>query len=59
MNCLNGAIVRAIAGKELIQALNRQSLDAVSCTPEEFLALLKSDAPRWAAAVKASGAKVQ
>ncbi len=56
---LNSAIVRAIASKELTEALNRQGLESLSSTPEEFLALLKSNAPRWAAAVRAAGVKVQ
>lgn len=56
---LNGEMVRALGSKELITSLERQGVDAASSTPEEFLARLKRDSVRWAAAVKVSGAKVQ
>jgi hypothetical protein len=52
-------LVGAIGTRELIEALGRQGLDARTNTPEEYAAMLKADAPSWAAAVKASGAKVQ
>jgi tripartite-type tricarboxylate transporter receptor subunit TctC len=56
---LHGELVKAIGSKDLVDALARQGLEALSSTPEEYSARLKADAPKWAAAVKASGAKVQ
>ncbi len=56
---LHGELVKAIGSKDLMAALERQGLVPATSTPEEFGAMLKRDAPRWAAAVKASGAKVE
>lgn len=59
VNRLHAEIVKAVASKDLAAALGRQGLEPKSSTPEEYVARLKTDAPKWAAAVKASGAKVQ
>ncbi len=56
---LHAEMAKALLSRELIDALDRQGVEAASSTPEEFLAKLKTDGARWAAAVKASGAKVQ
>jgi tripartite-type tricarboxylate transporter receptor subunit TctC len=56
---LHAEMVKAIASKELVDMLGRQGLEPLSNTPEEYAAMIKADAPKWAAAVKASGAKVQ
>jgi tripartite-type tricarboxylate transporter receptor subunit TctC len=56
---LHREVVKAISSRDLIEALERQGVDAAPSTPEEFLARLKTDAVRWATAVKVSGAKVQ
>ena len=34
-------------------------VDVVGNTPEEFAAIIRSDIPRWAEAVRLSGAKVE
>ncbi|OGA96535.1 MAG: hypothetical protein A3G27_17110 [Betaproteobacteria bacterium RIFCSPLOWO2_12_FULL_66_14] len=56
---LHAGMVNALSSRELIEALDRQGVDAAHSTPEEFLARLKTDGVRWAAVVKTSGAKVQ
>ena len=56
---LHAGMVKALSSRELIEALDRQGVDAAHSTPEEFLARLKTDGVRWAAVVKTSGAKVQ
>ena len=56
---LHAELVKAVGSKDLMNALARQGLEALSSTPEQYAARLKADAPKWAAAVKASGAKVQ
>ena len=56
---LHAGMVNALSSRELIEALDRQGVDAAHSTPEEFLARLKTDGVRWAAVVKTSGVKVQ
>jgi tripartite-type tricarboxylate transporter receptor subunit TctC len=40
------------------KVLTEQGVDLVGGTPEELRAYLHSEIPKWAAVVKASGAKV-
>ena len=56
---LHGEMVKAIGSKELTDMLGRQGLEPLTSTPEEYAAMIRTDAPKWAAAVKASGAKVE
>jgi tripartite-type tricarboxylate transporter receptor subunit TctC len=56
---LHGEVVKTISSRELIEALERQGVDAAHSTPEEFQERLRTDAIKWASAVKMSGAKVQ
>jgi tripartite-type tricarboxylate transporter receptor subunit TctC len=55
---LHRAAVAALRDAELRKALNDLGVDIVANTPEEFRAYIKSEIPKWAAIVKASGAKV-
>jgi tripartite-type tricarboxylate transporter receptor subunit TctC len=55
---LHRATVAALADVEVRKALNDLGVDIVSDTPEEFRAYITSEIPKWAAIVKASGAKV-
>jgi tripartite-type tricarboxylate transporter receptor subunit TctC len=55
---LHRATVAALADGEVRKALNDLGVDIVSDTPEEFRAYITSEIPKWAAIVKASGAKV-
>ena len=58
------ARINADANKVLANAefreryVNKQGLEAVGNTPEQFASLIKSDLERWATLVKASGAKI-
>ena len=56
---LHGEMVKAISTRELIETLERLGVVPAHSTPEEFLERLKTEAVRWATAVKMSGAKVQ
>jgi tripartite-type tricarboxylate transporter receptor subunit TctC len=55
---LNRAAVAALNDPEVRTALTDLGVDVVADTPEEFRAYIKSEIPKWAAIVKASGAKV-
>ncbi len=55
---LNRAAVAALNDAEVRKALTDLGVDVVANTPEEFRAYIKSEIPKWAAIVKASGAKV-
>ena len=55
---LHRAAVGALNDPEVRTALTDLGVDVVADTPEEFRAYIKSEIPKWAAIVKASGAKV-
>jgi tripartite-type tricarboxylate transporter receptor subunit TctC len=55
---LNRAAVAALNDAEVRKALTDLGVDVAADTPEEFRAYIKSEIPKWAAIVKASGAKV-
>jgi len=55
---LHRASVAALNDAEVRKALTDLGVDVVADTPEEFRAYIKSEIPKWAAIVKASGAKV-
>ena len=42
-----------------MQRMDGLGVDVVGNTPEEFAAIIRSDIPRWAEAVRLSGAKVE
>ncbi len=54
---LNAEIRKAAASAELNQALGTQGTSAVSNTPEEFTAFIRSEQARFAIIVKESGAR--
>ena len=56
---LNRAIVQALAQPETLKQLHDLGVEVGSSTPEEFAAYIKSEIPKWAAVVKASGAQVE
>jgi tripartite-type tricarboxylate transporter receptor subunit TctC len=56
---MNAELVRTMASKDIIDAIERLGLDITTTTPEEFGATIRRDWPKWSAAVKASGAKTQ
>jgi tripartite-type tricarboxylate transporter receptor subunit TctC len=55
---LHRAAVGALNDAEVRKALTDLGVDVVANSPEEFRAYIKSEIPKWAAIVKASGAKV-
>ena len=55
---LNAEIVAALGTPEMQEALAAQGAERIGDTPEEFAASLKAEIQKWAAVVKASGARV-
>lgn len=55
---LNSAIATVMALPEVKEQLTKQGAQAVSSTPEEFAAFIKTEIPHWAKVVKTSGARV-
>jgi tripartite-type tricarboxylate transporter receptor subunit TctC len=56
---LNRAMVQALAQPETLKQLHDLGVEVGSSTPEEFATYIKSEIPKWAAVVKASGAQVE
>ncbi len=55
---LNVEIVKALQMTDVKERLTSQGFESRTSTPEEFAAYIKSEMVKWAAIVKASGAKV-
>jgi tripartite-type tricarboxylate transporter receptor subunit TctC len=55
---LHRAAITALNDPDVRKALTELGVDVVANTPAEFRAYLKAEIPKWAAIVKASGAKV-
>jgi tripartite-type tricarboxylate transporter receptor subunit TctC len=55
---LHGELARILQLTEVRERLATAGYDAVSCTPEEFARLIRSDLAKWEKVVKASGARV-
>jgi len=56
---LNAELVKTVAQKDIIDAIEKLGLETITSTPEQFAATIRTDWPKWSAAVKASGAKAQ
>jgi tripartite-type tricarboxylate transporter receptor subunit TctC len=56
---LNRAVVQALQEPQTLQPLHDLGVEVDSSTPEAFAAYIKSEIPKWAAVVKASGAQVE
>jgi len=56
---LNRAAVAALTDPEGRKALTELGVDVVGSTPEELRDYIKSEIPKWATIVKASGAKME
>jgi tripartite-type tricarboxylate transporter receptor subunit TctC len=56
---LHAAVGRAMADAGMKRQLAALGIEPASSTPEEFAALIRSEIPKWARIVKASGAKVE
>jgi tripartite-type tricarboxylate transporter receptor subunit TctC len=55
---LNAEVTGLLKG-ELRKSLEEQALTVIANTPEEFGAFLRAETTKWAAVVKASGARIQ
>jgi tripartite-type tricarboxylate transporter receptor subunit TctC len=58
VDTLNRAFVATLNDPGVRKALTDLGVDVASSTPEEFRAYIKSEIPKWAKIVQASGAKV-
>jgi tripartite-type tricarboxylate transporter receptor subunit TctC len=56
---VNAAINAGLASPEIKAAFAKFSAEAKTLSPQEFAAFIADEAPKWAALVKASGAKVE
>ncbi len=56
---LHRAVIAALDDAEVRQPLAELGVDVAGDTPEEFSAYIKSEIPKWAAVIKASGANAQ
>jgi len=54
---LNRELAKALASPDLTEHLRMEGAEPTGGTPEQFRAFLKEDIERWAAVVRASGAK--
>ena len=55
---LSRALAAALGDPEVKKSLGDLGVDVIGGTPEEFAAYIKSEIPKWAAIIKASGAKL-
>ena len=55
---INAEFNKALKTPELSKRLSDEGADPAGGTPEQFVALIKDDIPRWGKLVKESGAKV-
>lgn len=56
---LNSEIVKLVGSAEMKEILAKQGADPIADSPEQFAASLKREVEKWAAVVKASGARVE
>jgi tripartite-type tricarboxylate transporter receptor subunit TctC len=59
VSALNAAVVRAMADAGMKRQLIALGIEPTASTAGEFAALVRSEIPKWARIVKASGAKVE
>jgi tripartite-type tricarboxylate transporter receptor subunit TctC len=58
IEALHRAAVTALNDPEVSHSLQQLGVDIVGDTPDEFAAYIKAEIPKWAAVIKASGAKL-
>jgi tripartite-type tricarboxylate transporter receptor subunit TctC len=59
IDTLNRATVEALKDPDVRAKLAALGVDIASDTPDEFGAYIKAEIPKWAAVIKASGAKME
>ena len=59
IDTLNRAAVQALRDPDTLRQLHDLGVEVGSSTPADFAAYIKSEIPKWAAVVKASGAQVE
>jgi tripartite-type tricarboxylate transporter receptor subunit TctC len=59
IDTLHGALVETLADPDVQKKLAALGVDIGPDSPAEFLAYIKAEIPKWAAIIKASGAKVE
>jgi len=59
IDTLNRATVQALKDADTLRQLHDLGVEVSASTPEEFAAYIRSEIPKWAAVVKASGAQVE
>jgi tripartite-type tricarboxylate transporter receptor subunit TctC len=59
LNRLTAEVHKAASTKQFREKMTNVGLDVVGNTPVEMLALMHSDTDKWAAVIKATGAKIQ
>ncbi|HWE75988.1 MAG TPA: tripartite tricarboxylate transporter substrate-binding protein, partial [Stellaceae bacterium] len=59
IDTLHRAVVEAMKDPDVQQKLAGLGVEIAPDTPDEFSAYIKSEIPKWAAVIKASGAKLE
>lgn len=59
VTALHAAVIRAMADAGMKRQLTALGIEPAAFTPDEFSALIRSEIPKWARLVKASGAMVE
>jgi tripartite-type tricarboxylate transporter receptor subunit TctC len=59
IDTLHRAVVETLKDASVQQKLTALGVDVAPDSPDEFAAYIKAEIPKWAAIIKASGAKVQ
>jgi tripartite-type tricarboxylate transporter receptor subunit TctC len=59
IDTLNRATVHTLKDANTLRQLHDIGVEVAASTPEEFAAYIRSEIPKWAAVVKASGAQVE
>jgi tripartite-type tricarboxylate transporter receptor subunit TctC len=56
---LNAGMVRALAAREVTEALSKQGLDAGSSAPDEFAQFIVAETAKWSRIIKTAGIKLE
>jgi tripartite-type tricarboxylate transporter receptor subunit TctC len=57
ITALNGHLVKAVRAPEVLNRLAADGTQIIAGSPEQFAALIRTEIPRWAKVIKASGIK--